>query len=178
MFKINDLIIICIIIYGLIHIKFNNIISISNTKVNELVSFKNNNNENLIAEVHNFEYDQPLSNYDIVNIVDQKKDILQNEERVEKPYDTYELIDIPRPETIPDQPITSSTLEQFEGKTIREIYNSLTPDYSEYLELLDNTNISGNISMSAENNKVNQFDTTYNDSIMDFDYLIENFTKF
>ncbi len=182
MFKINDLIIICIVIYGLFCINNNynnnNNNIIETKKVNDLIIFKNNNEDDIIAEVNDFENNQKITDYDIKYIVNQKKDFVNNEERLDTEFNTNLPIDIPRPGTLPEQPITSKRLEQFKGKTIREVYNSLIPDYRQNLDVLEGSNISGNVSMIAENNKIEHFDTTYSDSTIDFNYLQENFTQF
>jgi len=178
MFKLNDLIIICIVIYGLFCINNNYNKNVNKDEVNKLIAFKNSNEDDIIAEVNDFENNQKITDYDIKYIVDQKKDFVNNEERLDTKYDTSLSIDLPRPGTLPEQPITSKKLEQFNGKTIREVYNNLIPDYSQNLDVLEGSNISGNVSMIAENNKVEHFDTTYSDSTIDFNYLQENFTQF
>jgi len=178
MFKLNDLIIICIVIYGLFCINNNYNKNVNKDEVNKLIAFKNSNEDDIIAEVNDFENNQKITDYDIKYIVDQKKDFVNNEERLDTEYDTSLPIDLPRPGTLPEQPITSKRLEQFNGKTIREVYNSLIPDYRQNLDVLEGSNISGNVSMIAENNKVEHFDTTYSDSTIDFNYLQENFTQF
>jgi hypothetical protein len=178
MFKLNDLIIICIVIYGLFCINNNYNKDIKEVDVNKLIAFKNNNDENIMAEVNDFENNQKITDYDIKYIVDQKKDFINNEDILETEYDTSLPIDLPRPGTLPEQPITSKRLEQFNGKTIKEVYNSLIPDYSQHLDVLEGSNISGNVSMIAENNKIEHFDTTYSDSTIDFNYLQKNFTQF
>ncbi len=178
MFKLNDLIIICIVIYGLFCINNNYNKNVNQDEVNKLIAFKNSNEDDIIAEVNDFENNQKITDYDIKYIVDQKKDFVNNEERLDTEYDTSLPIDLPRPGTLPEQPITSKRLEQFNGKTIREVYNSLIPDYRQNLDVLEGSNISGNVSMIAENNKIEHFDTTYSDSTIDFNYLQENFTQF
>lgn len=132
-------------------------------------------------EIEDLELNLDIDKVDDEEIIDtvlkSKKKVVITEERIEIPYNPDLPVDIPRPANTKGTSLSASNLDKYNGMTLKEVYNSVVPDYSkddELKKVLDNTNIQGNIYMIDESLG---FDNTYKDSNMDFNYLNEGFSS-